>query len=201
MAARVVLLLVGLVLAVPTPSLAQGRLHPTFFALSPVNFPLGSRVVRAGVESNLRLLRDDWNHFGFPPAVMGRLTGYYMGAVEGDLVTESHPYTSYLVSIFQSSRQAQTAFDLRWNVWFVADYYTTPSPAPVALGDAGAEAYFHTLDPRQPQLFELFFRRGAILVEVFQGTSGAAPTAMQIHSFMTIAEKLDRVAGRHPAGL
>jgi hypothetical protein len=151
--------LLGAVLGAPRPALAHVQLHPRLFALPPGTFPSGSHVVRAGVESNRQLLRDQALHFGLPPAVMGRRTGYYMDAVEGDLATESRPYTAYLVSIFRSPRQAQLAFDLRWDAWFAATYYTSPSPAPIALGDKGEEALFHTLDPSQPRLAELLFRR------------------------------------------
>jgi hypothetical protein len=132
---------------------------------------------------------------------MGRLTGYYMDAVEGEAAAESHPYTSYLVSIFRSVRRAQAAFNLRWDVWFATSYYTTPSPAPVVLGDGAAEALFHTLDSSQPQLSELLFRRGAILVEVFQGTGAVAPTPGQLHSFYAIATRLNDLAGIHPTGV
>jgi hypothetical protein len=148
-----------------------------YFALSPASFPLGSRVIRAGVETNQQLLGDEATHFELPPEAMGCLTGYYMDAVEGDPATEPHPYTSYLVSLFGSVEQAQTAFDLRWNTWFSATYFTTPPPAPIPLGDRGAEALFHTFDPTQPPLSELLFRHGAILVEVFQGARVPPPAS------------------------
>jgi hypothetical protein len=192
--------LLGTVLGVPRTALAHAQLHPRLFAVPAATFPSGSHVVRAGVESNRQLLRDQAGHFGLPPAALGRRTGYYMDAVEGDPATEPRPYTAYLVSIFRSPRQAQLAFGLRWDTWFAATYYTTPSPAPIALGDKGEEALFHTLDPSQPRLAELLFRRGAILVEVFQGTGGAAPTVNQLHSFFAIATKLDELAGKHPLG-
>jgi hypothetical protein len=199
--APLTLLLVGLVLAVPTRAFAHGRLHPVLFALAPTDFPPGSQVVRDGVESNRQLLSDQALHFGLPPTALGRRTGYYMDAVEGDPEIAVHPYTSYLVSIFRSVRQAQTAFDLRWDTWFAADYDTSPSAAPITLGDDGAEALFHTLDPSQPPVTELFFRRGAILVEVFQGTVSAAPTAGQLQSFYAIAIELNKLAGKHPTGM
>jgi hypothetical protein len=192
---------VGLVLLVPTRAFAHGRLHPVLFALAPTDFPAGSQVVRGGVEGNRQLLRDQARHFGLPPTALGRRTGYYMDAVEGDPEIAVHPYTSYLVSIFRSVRQAQTAFDLRWDAWFAADYDTSPSSAPITLGDDGAEALFHTLDPSQPPVTELFFRRGAVLVEVFQGTAGAAPTDTQLHAFWTVATRLDALAGQHPYGV
>jgi hypothetical protein len=124
-----------------------------------------------------------------------------MDAREGDPATEPRSYTSYLVSIFGSVQQAQTAFALRWNTWFAATYFTTPPPAPITVGDRGAEALFHTLDPSQPPLSELLFQRGAILVEVFQGTGSAGPTRSQLHAFYAIAAMLDHLAISDPTGV
>lgn len=193
-------LLSGLLLAPPGSALAQTRLHPALFALSVADFPPASQVVRAGVEGNRRLLGDQALHFGLPPAIIGRLTGYYMDAIEGDPTLATHPYTSYLVSIFHSARQAERALDLRWDTWFAANYYTSPAPPPIALGDQGDVALFHTLDPNQPPLTELMFRRGAVLVEVFQGTGSGAATTAQSQAFYSIATKLDEVAYAHPFG-
>lgn len=190
----------GLILGTPTLAMAQSRPHPTLFALDPSAFPPGSRVVRAGVESNRRLLHDDQRHFGVPPSVAGRLTGYYMDAVEGDPTAQPRPYTSYLVSIFHSHYQAERAFELRWYNWFAVDYFTSPSSAPLTVGANGDEALFHSLDPSQPQVSELFFVRGAVLVEVFQGMGNAASTALRLQSFYAIATRLDTLAREHPAG-
>jgi hypothetical protein len=184
----------------PSPALAHSALHPEIFALPATCFPADSHVVRAGIEPNRRLLNDDAQHFGLRPAVAGRRTGYYMDAVEGDRSASVRPYTSYLVSIFRSAPQARLAFDYRWDLWFTTNYYTSPAPAPISVGDAGEEALFHTLDPTQPPLSELFFRRGAVLVEVFQGTPNARPTATQLRSFYTIAARLNALAGQHPLG-
>ena len=194
------LVLLGSLLGPQGTAWAHPQVRPALFALAPTDFPQGAHIVRAGVESNRQLLRDQALHFGLPPAALGRRTGYYMDAVEGDLAAEPHAYTSYLVSIFRSPRQAQLAFDLRWNNWFAANYYTSPAPAPIVLGDNGAEALFRTLDPSQPPLSELLFRRGAILVEVFQGTVGAGPAVGQLHSFWAVATKLNELAGKHPFG-
>lgn len=194
------LVLFGVVHSMPAAALAQAQLHPGFFALPASDFPAGSHVVRAGVEGNRRLVNDDVHHFGLPPAAFQRLTGYYMNAVEGDLAGQ-HAYTSYLVSIFHTRRQARLAFDERWDTWFAANYNTTPPAAPVTVGDAGAEALFHTLDPNQPALSELMFQRGSVLVEVFQGTVTAAPTDIQRHAFWTVAAHLDALAAQHPHGI
>jgi hypothetical protein len=157
-------------------------------------------VVRSGIESNHQLLVDQRLHFGLPPGILGRRTGCYMDAVEGDQTATLRTYTAYLVSIFRSAKQAQTAFDVRWDSWFASDYFTSPSPAPIALGEGVSEALFHTIDPSLPPETELFFRRGAVLVEVFQGTAGSAPSAEQLHSFLTIATRLDGLAAEHPLG-
>jgi hypothetical protein len=116
---------------------------------------------------------------------------------------ESGPdaYTSYLVSIFASRHQAQSAFDYRWDIWFAVDFYTAPSAPPIKLGDKGAEALFHTLDSSQPQTTELFFRRGRILVEVFQTSSQSPPSAEETRSLYAIAIALNVVAGAHPRGI
>lgn len=178
----------------------QLPLHPALFALAPAAFPAGSLVVRAGIESNQQLLRDQQRHFGVPPAALGRQSGYYMDAVEGEPSAVGPPYTAYLVSIFHAVRQARLAYAIRWETWFVADYFTSPSPAPGAVGDPGAVALFQSLDPSTPPESELLFRRGAILVEVFQGTSRPTPTASERQAFWAIATTLDAVAAAHPRG-
>jgi hypothetical protein len=198
----IVFALLVCVIRVPTPALAhlQPQPHPGLFAVPADTFPTGSRVVQAGIESNPQLVRDQALHFGFPPTIVGRLTGYYMDAIEGDPAPAQHAYTSYLVSIFRSAHRAQLAFGLRWDSWFAANYYTTPSPAPVSLGGKGEEALFRSLDSSQPPLSELMFRRGAVLVEVFQGTVAAESTPNQLHSFWSIATELNKLARQHPFG-
>jgi hypothetical protein len=184
-----------------SPARAQSTFHPSLFALSRVLFPSNSQIVRTGVESNQRLMQDDPPHFGLPPGAMGRATGFYMDAVQGDPAIDPHPYTSYLISIFHAVRQARRAFSERWDTWFEATYYTTPSVAAMNVGDPGAQALFHTLDPSQPPLTELLFRRGAVVVEVFQGTVGTGPSSEQLRSFSTIATQLDTLAAQHPLGV
>lgn len=192
-------------LTVPAvPALAAPHLHPAVFAISPSRFPEGSRVIRAGIETNRQLRIDQAGHFGPPPGVLGRLTGYYMDVYTGSNTAQGssnrHPYMSYLVSIFRAPRQAQTAYDLRWDFWFMHDYYTTPNSPPVKVGEFGAEALFQTLDPADPPLTELLFRRGAILVEVFRGTAGNSPDPGEMDAFWRIARDLDARAGSHPLG-
>jgi hypothetical protein len=183
-----------------TPALAQGHAHPRLFALSASDFPPGSQIVRAGVEGNRMLTSDEGNHFGAPPSLLGRRTGYYMEAVETDPAGQETDI-SYLVSIFHTPHQAFLAFDFRWQNWFAANFYTTPSSVQAALGDRGDVALFHTLDPTQQPLTELFFRRGAVLVEVFQSTADAVPTSAQQDALYAIAAKLNDIAGAHPSGI
>jgi hypothetical protein len=152
------------------------------------------------VEGNRRLLADQKFHFGLPPGILGRRTGYYMDAVEGDPQAFGRAYTAYLVSIFRTAKQARTAYDVRWDTWFAADFYTSPQPAPIKVGDKGREALFHSFDPSSPPESELMFLRGRVLVEVFQGTSGATATSEQTQAFYTIATKLDALAASHPTG-
>jgi hypothetical protein len=193
--------LLGILAGMPGTALARAHIQPTLFALALTVFPAGSEIVQAGVETNRRLLRDEPLHFGLPPAALGRISGYYMDAEGGSPAAGVRAYTSYLVSIFRSRRQAQVVFDLLWGTWFGATYYTTPTRASIVVGDNGEEALFHTLDLHQPRLSELFFRRGTILVEVFQGTSSAGPTEGEIHCFYAIATELDQLARTHPFGI
>jgi hypothetical protein len=194
-------LFVSLVLVGPGPTFAAVRLNPALFALPASAFPAGSQVMRSSIESNRRLFHDDRIHFGIPPSATGRRSGYYMDAVEGDPASSSHPYTSYLVSIFHSAREARIAYDIRWQSWFVADYYTTPQPAPVVVGGHGYEALFRSFDPNYLPLTELFFVRGRVLVEVFQATGDRPATADELKSFYAIATSLDDLARQHPAGM
>lgn len=184
----------------PTGAHAQPRTDPTLFALPAADFPAGSQIVRAGVETDHRLSIDDHLHFGIRPGAVGRINGYYMDAVEGDPNAQPRSYTSYLVSIFHSARQADAAFSLRWYNWFADNYFTSPSPAPVTVGDGGEEAMFQSLHADQPRVLELFFRRGAVLLEVYQGSGAAAPTADELAAVYRIARGLDDVAHAHPAG-
>ena len=183
-----------------SPVLARSQITPTLFALSSSAFPVGSQVVRSSIETNRQLFQDDRIHFGIPASATGRRSGYYMDAVEGDPTSTSHPYTSYLVSIFHSAREARIAYDIRWQSWFVADYYTSPQQAPVTVGSYGYEALFRSLDPSYPPLTELFFVRGRVLVEVFQATGDRPATADERQSFSAIARSLDILARQHPLG-
>jgi hypothetical protein len=194
-------ILLGTLIGIPGTALARAHVRPTLFALAPTVFPAGSQIVRAGVETNGQLLMDRPLHFGLPPAALGRLSGYYMDAEEGGPVAGTHAYTSYLVSIFRSRREAHSVFDALWDTWFAATYYTSPGSVGIALGDNGDEALFHTLDLHQPRFEELFFRRGAVLVEVFQGTSSASTTEEEMRSVYVIATGLDELARTHPHGV
>jgi hypothetical protein len=182
-----------------TTVFAQQHVHPRLFALAAGSFPDGSRITRSNVETNSRLVADEATHFGIPPAIIGRISGYYMVAEEANDSAASTAYTSYLVSIFGSPRQAQAAFNYRWELWYTANFYTAPAAPTVKLGSKGAVALFHTLDPRLSPTTELFFRRGCILVEVVQGTD--QPSAEETRSLYAIAQALDAVARAHPRGV
>jgi hypothetical protein len=176
-------------------ALAQQHVHPRLFVLPATTFPSGSQITRSSVETNRQLLADQAVHFGLPPAVIGRISGYYMVAHQGDA------YTSYLVSIFASAHQAQAAYDYRWELWYTANFYTAPEAAPIRVGSRGAVALFHTLDPQRAATTELFFRRGSVLVEVMQGTAEDVPSAEETRSLHAIARVLDAVARLHPQGI
>lgn len=188
------------VLLTGSSALARPQLNPALFALPASAFPAGSQVVRSSIETNRRLFLDDRLHFGIPPSATGRRSGYYMDAVEGDPASPSHPYTSYLVSIFHSAHEARIAYDIRWQSWFVADFYTTPQAAPITVGSHGYEALFRSFDPSSLPLTELFFVRGRVLVEVFQATGDRPATADELQSFYAITRSLDNLARQHPLG-
>ena len=203
MSQRILIPLLALLLALPLSLaasrqlvLAQHPVRPQLFALSSTAFPPHSRVVRAGVETNQALLHQDPAHFGLAPATLGRLTGFAMEVVEG---TGTSVSLAYLVSIFHTAHQAHDAFALRWSSWFSQEYYTTPAPPPIAVGERGDAALFHTF-PGQPQLAELFFRRGAVLVEVDLATGTVSPTPTQLQALLAVATRLDSLARRHPSG-
>jgi hypothetical protein len=187
-------------LAQPAHARGVARPKPAVFALPAAYFPPRSRIARSGIETNRQLLRDQALSFGLPGGLLGRQTGYFADAVDAGSPSRPTASTFYLVSIFGSPRQAQAAFDDRWDTWFAIDYNTTPPSAPIAVGDRGAEALFHTLDPRQPAQTELFFRRGAVLVEVFQSGTSKARSSERIRAFYRIAARLDVRARQHPYG-
>jgi hypothetical protein len=179
----------------PGTARAQQRVHPRLFALAATTFPSGSRIVRSNVETNMLLLADEATHFGLPPAVVGRITGYYMSA------HDETSTISYLVSIFASAHKAQSAFDYRWDLWYMANFYTAPPAPQMKLGSGGAEALFQSLDPRQPPTTELFFRRGCVLVEVVEDSSQDQRSAGETRALYAIARALDVVARSHPRGV
>jgi len=195
------ILLSGTLLIPAHHASAQPSAHPRLFALDASDFPSGSRITRSSVETNSQLGKDEALHFGLPPKTIGRITGYYMVAEEGSAGAEPAIYTSYLVSIFGSRHQAQSAFDYRWDMWFRANFYTSPRTPPVKLGDRGTVALFHSLASGRQPTTELFFRRGSVLVEVFQGTPQGSPSGDETRSLYAIATALNGVAGAHPRGI
>ena len=196
-----IIVLLGLVQTAPAPALARTRAEPALFALSPSVFPAGSTLVRSGVETNPRLRLDDPTHFGLPPAATGRINGYYMDAHDAGPTGQSAGYTSYLVSIFGSIRQAAAAYTYRWDTWFDANYYTSPGPSGIAVGDTNASALFIALAPQANHLTELFFRRKSVLVEVFQTASAPSDDPGRRQALYRIATLLDALAVAHPRGL
>jgi hypothetical protein len=106
-------------------------------------------------------------------------------------------YTSYLVSIFRSSAWARLAFDTRWQMWYQATSSTAPPALHLGLGTHGREALFHSFSPH-PYLAELFFQRGSILVEVFQGMDQGSPTDLESSALYAIATELGSLARQHP---
>jgi hypothetical protein len=193
------LVLLGTVLGPQGSAWAQPQIRPELFALAPADFPQGSHMVRAGVESNQLLLRDQVFRFGPHPRRLGRLTGYYMEALESPGGSGLQVSTSYLVSIFTSRRQALFAWEMQYSSWFAENYFTAPPPIDIPLGERGAQALFSTHTSAMSTMSELFFQRGAILVEIFQEVDGT-PGASQTGPIYAIAKKLSALARLHPKG-
>src|SRR5438309_11258696 len=100
--------LLSLALSLSGTARASSQPPPGAFGLSTTAFPPHSTVVRAHIEANRQIHADNVLHFGRSFTHEGRITGYFMEAIEGRRLSP-HCDTSYLVSMFPTSQQAASA--------------------------------------------------------------------------------------------
>lgn len=166
---------------------------PSLFVCRPQDFPPASRIV-ARVEPNRRIHADHILHFGRSFTKEGRLTGYFMDAIEG---SSSFPRvdTSYLVSIFPSAALATAAFrEQRYYGDAVTGHGANPVPLQSgAYGPPGSQGLYTYLAPTGQRITELLFHRGPVLIEVFQQFNIERPSQAEIRSFFAIARELDTI--------
>jgi hypothetical protein len=135
-------------------------------------------------------------HFGTSFAREGRLTGYFMDAVEGSRAAPRSD-TSYLVSLFPTAKEATDAFGVQRYYW---DALTTHGESQEmslpegAYGDAGHDALYTIRLPTGASLAELLFQRGTMVVEVFQEVDAAHPSHAEVRAFFDIGTRLDIIA-------
>jgi hypothetical protein len=148
------------------------------------------------VEPNQWIHRDNILHFGTSFAKEGRLTGYFMEAIEGERASPRSD-TSYLVSIFATDQQASSAFGEQRYYW---DALATHGGAAAvslhnrAYGDAGDAGLYAVSLPTGASLAELLFRRGPLFIEVFQEVDAARPSHAEVRAFFAIGTRLDIIA-------
>lgn len=176
----------------PGQSWAQAATSPHHFALTASNFPAGSRVIAAHVESNARVTRDRVLHFGRPFLDEGRVTGYFMDAIKG---TRRLPRVaqSYLVSIFGTTSQAVGAFGEQRYYWNALAGQPEGAPGVTydASGTLGSEALYRFTSFDGWTIFEDLIQRGPILVEVFLEVRTPHPSPTVMKSFLAMGSTLD----------
>lgn len=175
-------------------ALARTTIRPSLYACAPQDFPPHSRIVAAHVEPNTRIRRDSILHFGHSFAREGRLTGYFMDAIQGKRGLPRVD-TSYLVSIFATESEAAAAFGQQRFYW---DAVTSHGASPVPLqtgayGPHGAQALYTYRAPTGQRITELLFHRGPVLVEVFQQLNIEHPSTADIRAFFALGHKLDTI--------
>jgi hypothetical protein len=189
---------IGLMTVVSHPGLASAQtvITPQHFALAASAFPPGSRLVAAHVEPNARVGRDRVLHFGSSFAEEGRLTGYFMDAVEGnrDLPRVD---LSYLVSIFGTTEQAAAAFAQQQSFWEALTRQRSgdPSGGPASSGNsfgpASTEALYRFEAFDGWTLYEHLFYRGTVFVEVFLELRIAHPSRADMKAYLGLGATLD----------
>lgn len=200
MARRLITVLLALtVILIAAPyrfSSAQSAPDPTAFALPQSAFPPGSQIVDSAVAANTDV---DVRYFQLGPAPpAGRLTGYYMQARAYDSSGRLRLVTSYLVSIYATTAAADTAFTNQWAYWHTITQ-ATENPLPLnAYGDPGRYHWFAVTDSSANTHSELFFERGAIVVQMNLDSFGGPATAADVQAFLAMATTLDTRAGRPP---
>jgi hypothetical protein len=173
---------------------AEAR-NASYFSLPTTAFPAPGTVTRSHVEPNRHIARDNVLHFGKSFVHEGRITGYFMEAVEGR-PSSPRSDTSYLVSFFPTSDQASAAFDEQRYYW---EALTTHGQSgeillSTAYGDGDHEALYTMRLPTGASLAELLFARGTIFVEVFQEVYAAHPSHAEVRAFFDITTRIDITA-------
>lgn len=181
-----------------TASHAYGAqtIKPAYFALPVTAFPAPRTSVRAHVEPNRRIHRDNVLHFGTPFTKEGRITGFFMEVLEGQ---QSAPRsdTSYLVSLFATAQQASGAFVEQHYYWDALTSHGGSASLQLengAYGDTDQEALYAIRLPTGSSLAELLFARGPIFVEVFQEVYASRPSRAEVRALYDIATRLDITA-------
>jgi hypothetical protein len=184
----------GLILAT-SPALATPAIKPAYFSLPTSAFPAPGTVIRAHVEPNRGIARDNVLHYGKSFAHEGRTTGYFMETVEGKQASPRSD-TSYLVSVFPTADQADAAFDEQNYYWNAQATHggLTQVPLQLTFGDGDHEALYTVGLPTGVILTELLFSQGQIFVEVFQQVYAAHPTRAEVRDFFDVATRLDIIA-------
>jgi hypothetical protein len=167
-----------------------------YFALPAAAFPAPHSAVRSHIEPNRRIHQDNVLHFGAPFQQEGRMSGYFMEALEG---RRSSPRsdTSYLVSLFPTTERASAAFAEQRYYWDALTSHGGSVELPLrdgAYGDPDHEGLYAVRLPTDGSLAELLFARGPILVEVFQQVHAAHPSHTEVRAFYDIGTRLDIIA-------
>jgi hypothetical protein len=195
----------------PTPT-STPPLAPTAFTLTQASFPPPGHVFTSQVETNVqaageqRILHLSTKSF----ADENRVTGYFMdvGQANYDAKGATHPvFTTYLVSIYNSVDDATSAFTDQMNGW--QTLLTDPSsPVTGKTTDLAGQQFGDQQPPGLYQatfstsqgnadIYELLFRRGQYVIEVWQSEldSYATPFGAGAQPFVfSVARALDAVA-------
>jgi hypothetical protein len=186
----------GALVVASTPAFAEQPLKPAFFALPGAAFPPHCTVLQSHVEPNRSIGRDNILHFGKSFTHEGRLTGYFMDAIQGRR-SSPHSDTSYLVSLFTTTEQASSAFSEQQYYWDALTSHggSAQETLPVgAYGDPGFQALYSVRLPTGANFAELLFVRGPIFIEVFQEVYAVQPSRSELRAFFGIGSRLDVIA-------
>jgi hypothetical protein len=156
-----------LVLAATVPygsTAAQTVADPSFYALTQSELPGGAEIIRSLVATNGAVAASNLQPGAPLPA--GRLTGYYLEARTHTATGGTGSDLSYLVSFFNNSDDAQTAFNDQQTFWQheLASFGNSAFEENVGTFPA---AHLYTLrDANGNTDSDLFFVRDSVLVEV-----------------------------------
>lgn len=183
-------------------ALPGGRLSaqstPASFALTAADFPSGSQIVESEVASNEDITLRHLQIGPAPPP--GRVSGYYMQARILDATGRIHLVISYLVSLYDTAASAQQAFAQQTDFWqgLVRSGAVERPLGTDAPGEPGAVHWYALSTAAADTHSELYFRRGAVFVQLDLDSFGGGPTVPETNAFLAMARTLDNLAG-HPA--